>query len=254
MDGIECCTVAYRRYDPRMRAGSIYGLAIETSSALGSVALGQDDRILAARTLSGPRRHASEFVSTLAALCAAQEVRAVGLHEVYVSAGPGSFTGLRLGITVARMLAFAGDARMVAVPTLEVIAQNAMGADPVPAQVVVVLDAKRSRIFGGLFQRNGMVYEAVAEPAEVEPYTYLSAQAPGCAVLGEGVAYHRPAVERSGLRILPESLWPPRVDVLYRLGHAKARAGQFEQPRSLIPVYIRPPEAEEKFALRRSPK
>lgn len=216
--------------------------------------MGNDGQVLAEQSLSGPRRHATEFVATLAALCAKQEVRAGDLHEVYVSAGPGSFTGLRLGITVARMLSFAQRARVVAVPTLEVIAQNAMGTDPVPDRVVVVLDAKRSHIFGALFERNGSVYEAVEEPVEVEPYTYLSAQPDGCAVLGEGVAYHRAAVAQSGMRILPESNWPPQVGILYRLGHAKARAGRFVQPRALIPVYIRPPEAEEKFALRESPE
>lgn len=233
-----------------MQAGTGYALAIETSSAMGFVTLGRDGQVVAERALSGPRRHAVEIVATVAALCADHGLPSGDLREVYVSAGPGSFTGLRLGITVARMLAFARNVGVVAVPTLEVIAQNALEVDQPPTQVAVILDAKRSNVFAAVFERHGDGYAASCDPAEMEPFAFLSTQARGCAVMGEGVRYHRAAVERSGLKVLPERLWPPQAGIVYRLGLARARAGRFDDPRTLIPMYIRPPEAEEKYALR----
>ena len=113
---------------------SVYGLAFETSGALGAVALGRGPDVLDVRQFSGPRRHAVEFLPTIDAICRSNAVTASQIERVYVSSGPGSFTGLRIGVTAARMISLANDARIVAVPTLEVIAQNALragGADNV---------------------------------------------------------------------------------------------------------------------------
>src|SRR5687767_5600003 len=83
-------------------------------------------------------------------LCAARGWTAKDLTELYVSAGPGSFTGLRIGITVAKTLAFATGARVVAVPTVRVLVENA----PADARhAIIVLDAKRDQIFTARFER-----------------------------------------------------------------------------------------------------
>jgi tRNA A37 threonylcarbamoyladenosine modification protein TsaB len=68
--------------------------------------------------------------------------------------------------------------------------------------------------------------------------------------LGEGVLYHREAVVASGLAILPESIYPPRAETVYRLGVERAAQGHPVAARDLIPIYIRPPEAEEVWQAR----
>lgn len=233
-----------------------HSLAFETSSAVGSVALGHGAEVLESRTLRRPKAHAQSaarpvslvatwFLPTIKALCEAHQVEPTHVERVYVSAGPGSFTGLRMGVTAARMIALGIDARVVGVPTLEVIAQNALDADPPPSCVAVVLDAKRNRVYTAAFIRQGGAYVATSEAIEADPFEFLAAQPEDCAVLGEGVLYHRPAIESSNRRILPESLYRPRAETVYRLGFDRAERGQFSDPRSLIPTYIRPPEAEE---------
>lgn len=255
------------------RSDSDYGLAFETSSAIGRIALGRGDEILGACRLDAPRAHAMQFLPAIAAICNEHDIGPGDIGTVYVSCGPGSFTGLRISVTTARMMAMAGGARLVAVPTLEVIAQNALdlpeshtqptptpasgnGLDHahagLPSRVVVVLDAKRSRVYACGFVRRGDRYSPDGDPIEADPAEFLSEQSkldPTCAVLGEGVLYHRAAIEAVGLPILPERSHLPRAETVYRLGLAMARRGLFSDRRALIPVYVRPPEAEEKWRL-----
>jgi tRNA A37 threonylcarbamoyladenosine modification protein TsaB len=159
------------------------------------------------------------------------------------------------------MLSLANGSRLVAVPTLDVIAQNALGpaeddsssAVPPPARVIALLDAKRGRAFAAPYSRRDDVYVPESGPAEVEPGAFLSDQVERfgpSAVLGEGVLYHRDAVSASGAMVLPENFYFPRPEIVYRLGCRLAAEGRFADRRSLTPVYVRPPEAEEKWMRR----
>ncbi len=231
----------------------VYGLAFETSGTLGSVALGCGDDVLEVRTLSGPRRHAVEFLPAITMICRAHGALPGSIRRIFVSIGPGSFTGLRIGVTAARMIALASGARIVGVPTLEVIAQNALDAATPPDRAAIVLDAKRGRVYAAVFVRKGDRYAPTANPVEADPARFLASCAalPGsCTVLGEGVIYHREVVEASGLTILAESFYPPRAETVYRLGVDRAKEGRFNDRRTLVPTYIRPPEAEEKWEQR----
>ncbi|MDO8629701.1 MAG: tRNA (adenosine(37)-N6)-threonylcarbamoyltransferase complex dimerization subunit type 1 TsaB, partial [Phycisphaerales bacterium] len=222
--------------------------------------LGRGSKVLEAARFSKARAHAAEFLPTIDALCRAHDVEPQRIEWVFVSAGPGSFTGLRIGITAARMIAMAVGARIVAIPTLEVIAQNALDSPNPPDQVAVILDAKRKRVYSATFARQflppykeevrGDRYVALNEPREADPIEYFAKQDRSCAVLGEGVLYHRDAVAESGLAILPESMFPPRAETVYHLGVERAAQGNAVAARDLIPIYIRPPEAEEVWQAR----
>jgi len=227
-----------------------YALALETSGDAGSVALGRGTELLATSSFEGPKMHAGDLVPTIDALCRRHRVQPDKIDAVFVSAGPGSFTGLRIGIAVARMLALSVGARLVGVPSLTVIAQNALDADPTPPAVGVILDAKRGRTFAAAFQRGGDRYEPQGEPAEVEPEVFLRSLPSGSGVIGTGVPLHREAVERSGVRILSAALFQPRAEIVYRLGSESAMSGNWTPPERLRPVYVRPPEAEEKWRMR----
>ena len=126
-------------------------LAVETSGRIGGVAVGVGPAVLEARTFRTALRHAAELLPAVEGLCRDHGLRPDAVDEVYVSGGPGSFTGLRIGVTFARTLALACGAKIVRVPTLTVIAQNALEASEAPATVAVVLDAKRRRIFAAVF-------------------------------------------------------------------------------------------------------
>jgi len=232
---------------PPARATAIdaSAVAIETSGRIGSVAIARGDDLLHVATFSTALQHAVELMPTIDRLCRQHRVAPTQVSELYVSGGPGSFTGLRIGITVARTLAWAGGVRVVRVPTLDVVAQNALDVSPSPQFVAVLLDAKRQNVFAAVFALDGDRYVATTPARELDPRTFLAGLPPSCAVLGEGVAYHRAAVDSSGLTVLTEPLNRAKAEVVWRLGRLGAATEGYDDPRMLVPIYIRRPEAEE---------
>ncbi|MEX2544779.1 MAG: tRNA (adenosine(37)-N6)-threonylcarbamoyltransferase complex dimerization subunit type 1 TsaB, partial [Phycisphaeraceae bacterium] len=207
-----------------MRGDRVHNLAIETSGRAGSIALGRGDEMLAERELGEHRRHNVALVTGIDALCAAHDVEPADLGELYVSIGPGSFTGLRVAVAAAKMVALAHGARIVAVPTLEALAQNA------PADVDRVaagLNLKRDRLWAAVFERRGAELTATGA-AGLYTLSELVAQAgPGeepLALLGE-VWPEVGAELASRVRVLPGELARVRASAVWRGGGG--RAGQF---------------------------
>ena len=222
------------------------GLAIETSGRVGSIAVVEDGEVLAEEEFSHGLKHAAGIVPIIDRLFQAQSWKPKSLEEIYVSAGPGSFTGLRVGITVAKTLAFATGARIVAVPSVDVLAQNA------PADwknLIIVLDAKRDQIFTAAFEnRNGQA--VVREPARLDSLTEMLRRSPRPVhLLGEGIPYHEKFIPRDDpeIHVTASANWQAHASVVADLGSRLAKSGDFADPMKLTPIYIRRPEAEEKF-------
>ena len=227
------------------------GLAIETSGRAGSLCIAEDGRVLAEEQFSHGLKHAAGIVPIIDRMCASRGWKPADVEEVYVSVGPGSFTGLRVGITVAKTLAFATGARVVAVPSVDVLARNA------PAgwqNLIIVLDAKRDQIFTASFE-NSHDGPVVREPAHLDSLRAMLARTPRPVhLLGEGIPYHEKFVpkEDPGVLLTEPGTWQARASVVAELGERLARTGQFADPMRLTPIYIRKPEAEEKFEARQS--
>jgi tRNA threonylcarbamoyladenosine biosynthesis protein TsaB len=118
-------------------------LALETSGLYGSLALAEDGQVVADRTLSPPQRTAQSLAPAIEQLVAEVGWSIRDLSVVAVTVGPGSFTGLRVGVVTAKTLAYALGAQVVGVNTLEVIAAR-ISNQP---QLVTVLDAQRQELF-----------------------------------------------------------------------------------------------------------
>lgn len=227
-------------------------LAIETSSRVGSVALAEDGRVLAADTFPHGLQHAARMLPAIDSLCRSLGWTPADLRQIYVSTGPGSFTGLRIGITLAKTLAFVSGAALVAVGSTRVLVEN---APPDAAHVVIVLDAKRDQIFTASFDRvaDGWVER---EPAHLDRLAdVLSRSARPVHLLGEGIPYHKrfiPPTDADVL-IIDETLWRPRAEMVAKLGWQMAHDGRFTPAMQLLPTYIRRPEAEEKSQMQINP-
>jgi tRNA threonylcarbamoyladenosine biosynthesis protein TsaB len=221
-------------------------LAIETSSRIGSVALVEDGSVAGETTFQHGLQHAAKIVTAIDDLCRRLNWRGSDLREIYVSAGPGSFTGLRIGITLAKTLAFATGAKLVAVPSVRVLVENA----PADARhVAIVLDAKRDQIYSALFDRSGDDWRQ-RESAHLDSLVDVLARAPRPVhLLGEGIPYHEKFIPKNDAGILrtPENSWRPRAESVAKIGWKMARRGEFVEAVALAPIYIRKPEAEEKF-------
>jgi len=233
------------RLRPLYHVGMIRALPIETSSRVGSVALVEEGCVLAADTFPHGLQHAARMLPAIDSLCRSLGWTPGDLRHIYVSAGPGSFTGLRIGITLAKTLAFVSGAALVAVGSARVLVEN---APPDARHVVIVLDAKRDQIFTASFDRVADGW-AEREPAHLDRLADVLGRVPRPVhLLGEGIPHHRcfiPPLDAEVL-IIDESLWRPRAEMVAKLGWQLAQDGRFTEAMQLVPIYIRRPEAEEK--------
>jgi len=220
-------------------------IALETSGRIGSIALVESGRVLVEEEFPHGLQHAAGIISILDRLTRGKNWTPRDIEEIYISTGPGSFTGLRVGITVAKTLAFSLGAKLVAVPSTEVLARNA------PAgwqNSIIVLDAKRGQIFTARFANmNGE--PTIVEPAHLDTLAEMLVRSPRPVhLIGEGIPYHRAAIpEDPQVIITDESTWRARAAVVAEIGSQLARADHFVDPQGLAPLYIRRPEAEEKW-------
>ena len=213
-------------------------LAIETSSRRCAIALGRGETLLASTVLTRHRRHNVALMPGIARLCEAHAVEPDELGEVYVSVGPGSFTGLRVAAATVKMLALVHTVKVAAVPTLDVLAQNVPdGFD----HALVCLNQKRETVWGGLYTRYGDRMVPVGEAGVATMGELLGAAERPIAVVGESLPDGDWLAE--GVLVLASEFAAPRAEVVWRLGRAAGVRGEYVEAGSLEPLYAREPEA-----------
>lgn len=217
-----------------------FNLAIETSSRCGSISLGCEDDLLATLELVQPRRHNIDLMPAVDKLCCRYGGSPRTLTQVFVSVGPGSFTGLRIAIVTAKMLSIVSGARLVAVPTIDVLAQN--GPDDAK-HLAVCLNLKHDSVYACLFDRDGDKWRAITSP-ELTTLDKLFNVAPRpLTIVADTLG---PSIDLDGhdaLHLVPPQAARPRSDAVWHLGRAAAERDEYTDPYKLVPLYIRPPEA-----------
>src|SRR5262245_55101971 len=160
-------------------------LALETSGTAGSLAVLDASRVLAERMLDPAHKAARTLAPAIRELLREVGWRPADVQLVAVAAGPGSFTGLRIGVTTAKTFAYAVGAQVLGVNTLEAVA---CAAPPVSFPLRVVMDAQRRELFAATFAReeNGRI--AFAVPTHiVAADEWLAGLRPGESVAGPGL-------------------------------------------------------------------
>jgi tRNA threonylcarbamoyladenosine biosynthesis protein TsaB len=244
-------------------------LAIETSGRTGSVTIAIGEQMLAEAVFSQPTKHSAEVFPAIQSLLERFDRQPKEIEHVYVSVGPGSFTGLRIAVTLAKMMNLTNAAKLVAVDTLDVIAANA--TDYVNEknnqldQIATILDAKRGQFFIALYRRlskstdahnqqlatkNGQGDTKHRTWGKIFPDSLLTASQflETCAdsnrstwLLGEGLLYYEDKFKAEGIRFLDKQYWNPHAAKVHLLGWEKASAGRFAEPLKLQPTYLRTP-------------
>ena len=217
-------------------------LALETSTLDASLAALEGDRLLGQTVLDRTRRTAQCFAPAIQ-----QQLQVVGwrpqdVQLVAVSQGPGSFTGLRVGVTAAKTLAYAVGAEVFAVNTLQVIARQT----PAELQCVcAVLDAQRQQLFVAEFRREGDRLVETAATRIEDNAQWLAGLSPGTAVTGPGLAALRDKLP-TGIVVVDAGCWTPRAATVGLAAWLEYQAGNRHDVWTLNPVYYRTSAAEEK--------
>jgi len=223
-------------------------LGIETSGPLGSVALCRDERVLAARALEQSGARARQIMPAIARVFADSGVRRAEVAAVAVSQGPGSFTGLRIGITCAKTLAYALGWRAVGVPSLEIMVQNVGPELAARCRFACpVRDAHRGRVYGTLFEWDGHAWSDRTGVLLRRPQELAAELPEGTLLFGSGVRAYPELFAPPRFRIGDEALAVGRADAVARLGLRMLRQGGDVEPAALLPRYYRATEVEEKL-------
>lgn len=230
-------------------------LAFDTSGFSGSVAVLEGARVLSEASLPAELRSAQTLAAAIVEVMRSAGIEAKQVGLVATTVGPGSFTGLRVGVTTAKTFAYAAGAQVLGVSTLESIAHQ------VPAEMLrfglgeiqVVLDAQRKEVFLGRFvavQRN----EPPDGPIElrrleadrlVAVEDWLAALRTGDLVTGSGLKRLQERLP-AGVAKVDEVAWEPRASIVGRLAWRDFESGQRDSLWKLTPVYLRASYAEEK--------
>lgn len=222
-------------------------LVIETAHRVGLVALAQGERLLGERRLDEARRHARDLAPAIRDLLAAQGWKARDLNAVVVSRGPGSYTGLRVGIMSAKTLAYATGCTLIAVDTFAAIACQ---APPVALAVEIIGDAQQEKLYVQRFLRPSAAQPLGAtSPLGIEPFvTWQASLAKTSWVNGPGLEKFGKLLSHDA--IAPPEAWYPQAQSLLQLALARLERGEKDDAFAVEPLYLRPSSAEEKWQQR----
>jgi len=219
-------------------------LGVESSGPRGGVALLEDGRTLGEALFEAGMVHGREIAPAADRLLRAAGKGPADLGLVAVDIGPGSYTGLRVGLAAAKGLAYALGRPLIGVPSLDVLAEAAAGQG---AALATAIDAKWDQVYGALYEvKNGRparISDMVAE----RPEAFAARVPPGAVVVGDALERHAALFTARGARLAPRELWTPRPAVVASLGWERHRGGAQDDAATLVPLYLRKTEAEEKF-------
>jgi tRNA threonylcarbamoyladenosine biosynthesis protein TsaB len=223
-------------------------LAVETSTLTGAVALLEGDAVVGESRLNVAVTHGERLLAAVDGLLGAARWRLADVEALAVAVGPGSFTGLRIGVSTVKGLAFATGRPVVGVPTLDALAWLLpFAAHP----VCPVLDAKKGEVYAALYRTGGGGLEPLMPARAVAPETLVAelrdAVPTPVVFLGDGVGALAPWLARTlGPRALlaPAGLRLPSAVTVGELGLRALARGEAVDPAALVPLYLRPSEAE----------
>lgn len=223
-------------------------LGIETSGLVGSVALGEDSSILEERSFNRGMRHGKALVSSLEDMFKSLGVEPDEIGLIAVSSGPGSYTGLRVGIACAKAMAYTLGKPLVAVSTLDVLAENAPTNE---TTVCPVLDARREQVYARIYKRSGALWRRSSGLMVIYPRKLLELLPRPLLIFGDGAAKYREVFAVDGVTFGGGEMGMARASAVARLGRAAFERGEVIDPYRLQPLYMRIPEAEEKWEAHR---
>ena len=221
-------------------------LAIDTSTDYLSLALTRGGKVIAKVHRKLPMMHSTLLVPTIASILRKAGMKLAGLDGFCVSVGPGSFTGLRIGVTTVKGLAYVTGKPIVAVPTLDVIAANARRHVGI---ICPVLDARKGKVYACIYRSDGEKLRRLSN--------YLLLPLPELAeklkahenvmLMGDMIERcsnpcHSNQVRLTWLENMPLakifSKWHPRAETVARYGIEQFRKGRFVKASALEPMYL----------------
>lgn len=219
-------------------------LAFDTSSHSGSIALVRDGGVVAELTAASVSTHSEWLMASVDSLLKSADLNIKDVDLFAVATGPGSFTGLRIGVATVKGLAWSLGKRVAGVSTLEALAMNLIGSDRL---ICPVLDARKGEVYSAFYRFSDRGAERVIKESVMPPEElFKAASGPGSPVtfLGPGLKTYGEAIRNKVKDAIfaSEDLWHIRASNVASLALKDASA--LTDPSGLVPMYLRQSEAE----------
>lgn len=225
----------------------MYILSLDSTAVAASVALCDDERLLALTTIENGNTHSETLLPLIEQTLDRFGLRPHDMGLLACSAGPGSFTGVRIGVSTIKGLGFGSDIPCIGVSTLEALAYNLIGFDGL---ICPVMNARRNQVYNALFDcRDGVLMRLCEDRAialtELDEELTARGDSPVCLV-GDGYTLARTLLVKSAslIRETPVVLRPQNAYSVAQVALRLYREGVRTTDAELSPVYLRPCQAE----------
>ena len=217
-------------------------ILIETSTALCSAALAEDGKIVAYRESSAPKAHASLTAVFIQEMLSERGVSLADCDAVCVSMGPGSYTGLRVGVSTAKGLCFGAGKPLLAVGTLDTLV--AQSSDVIPREVeespsykfiIPMVDARRMEVYTAVFENGKQVTETAPVIVDESSFAEYLEQGP-CLFIGDGAGKCADVIRHPNARFVQCC---PKASSMLSPALAAYRAGDFKDVAYFEPFYLK---------------
>jgi tRNA threonylcarbamoyladenosine biosynthesis protein TsaB len=219
-------------------------LILDTAATAGSVALCRGERLLAEMVVDSSLNHSDKLLQQVAQILAEQQCSIAEVNAFAVIEGPGSFTGLRVGIAAAKGLARACQRPLFGFSSLQLLAA-ALPYMTLP--VCALVDARKKEVYAATFSTSAGSPVLLGQPCVLSPQRFLAEMTAPALFVGSGAVLYRDLiVERFGplATFAPWPLHTPRASSAAPYILQRLRAGENGDPELLLPCYIRPSDAE----------
>lgn len=229
-------------------------LAIDTSATAASVCLAQEDKIIGECFVNTALTHSQTLMPMIEQLCRDSGCAVSQADAIAVNVGPGSFTGVRIGVAAAKGLAFPRSLPCIAVSTLESMAYNFLGADCV---VCAVMDARCAQVYNALFRVSGDTVTRLCDDralAICDLQRELERMGERVILVGDGASICVKALENSPVSAIlaPMNKRIQTASSVACAAFARLSAGEKPlTPEALMPAYLRLPQAQRELQLKR---
>jgi len=221
-------------------------LAIDTSTKFLGTAIAENEDILASFRDDGNLRHSALLIPAIDKLLKECALKLKDIDAIALSIGPGSFTGLRIGVATAKGMNLALGIPIIAVPTLDVIAYNFIGEKE--RMLCPLIDAKKAKVYVCLYKVVSRPQSAASgDCGRLDRITdYMLADIKEvldeigrpALVFGDGIGLYADSLKKNPFVSISTKDWHPKAEVVAGLGLEKARKRQFANPDKLVPMYL----------------
>ncbi len=220
-------------------------LAIETATVAGSVAVVDDNKGLIGEIKVDVKiAHSERLMSSVEWLLRASGISIEEIDALAVSIGPGSFTGLRIGLSTAKGLSYATNKPIVPVPTIDAFAASL----PFCSHLICpMLDARKNEVYAGLYKWEGTLLRKILPATAINPGELLEQIRGPVVLMGDATVTYKTLIAdilKTNAIFAPPSKMSPSASTVAEMAIEKINQGIITDPISLTPFYIRKSEAE----------